>query len=241
MWKSVAIGLVLAASLGLTVSWQSANSEPIRYRGSYTLGHEVNVFCPEMNTQCYWLSSQTPEAARESLAGISRANTREPYDSQCVVVEAEIDKDVDRAGFAADYDGLITVTSVYGLCAGTNLVTPFDLQHHRWLLERVNDEMLVAPVIDAVVPELDFGEQLHVSGNTGCNRFSGLALLRGDTIQIERMTSTAMTCSPALNNLEQMVNGVLGAPATIRLTADRELILATATVTLQYRLRDWVD
>ena len=58
--------------------------------------------------------------------------------------------------------------------AGT--VTASDLQHHRWILESINGEPISTD--EGMIPELDFGEQMHVSGNTGCNRMSGTAELR---------------------------------------------------------------
>ena len=45
-------------------------------------------------------------------------------------------------------------------------VTADDLQHHRWVLESINSEPLPSVDGKGTIPELDFGEQMHVSGNT---------------------------------------------------------------------------
>ena len=109
-----------------------AGEHQLRYRGEYTYGHEVNIFCPAINSQCYWLSSETPDEVRVTLQNLSVELKARPYDSVCVVIEGEIDRQSARQGFAADYDGLVTVTRLFGLCAETTIITPGDLQHHRW-------------------------------------------------------------------------------------------------------------
>ncbi len=54
-----------------------------------------------------------------------------------------------------------------------------DLQHRRWALQSINDLSLAdyaaslgfdQNVVPPKIPQLDFGEQGHVSGNTGFNR-----------------------------------------------------------------------
>jgi hypothetical protein len=62
----------------LSISSCSANSEVQRYRGSYTWGHEVNSFCPQINSQCYWLSPITSQVIRERLKQLSIARQSKP-------------------------------------------------------------------------------------------------------------------------------------------------------------------
>ena len=66
-----------------------------------------------------------------------------------------------------------------------SVITAEDLQHHRWVLETINGKPL--PEVDGKgkVPELDFGDQMHVSGNLGCNQFNGTAVLRDGFFVIE--------------------------------------------------------
>jgi hypothetical protein len=56
-----AVATQVAALLLLSASCSPA-TESQRYRGDYTFGHEVNIFCPQINTQCYWLAPDTSQA-----------------------------------------------------------------------------------------------------------------------------------------------------------------------------------
>ena len=108
MQQSLLLLLILVMTVGCT---SSAVSQ--RYRGGYTLGHEVNTFCPEINSQCYWLSPDTDKRYRIQLRQIYQEKSPGLYKPVCVVITGEIDKDSERVGFAAETDGLITITRVY--------------------------------------------------------------------------------------------------------------------------------
>jgi heat shock protein HslJ len=124
--------------------------------------------------------------------------------------------------------------------APTSIIIASDLQHHRWILESVNDEPISTDA-DGMIPELDFGEQMFVSGNTGCNGMSGKAELRGEFFLIPLMAGTQRMCSPARNELEFTIQNVLGNESRISIDGDRNLILSTDDVVLRFRLRDWVS
>ena len=146
----------------VTLLASAVRAEPIRYRGEYTYGHEVNIFCPAINSQCYWLSGDTPDEVRYALQTLAAQNTSKPYQPNCVVIEAEIERDTKRDGFAADYDGLVTVMKSYGRCDETGIITQGDLRHHRWVLESINGEALDADELDGKIPDLDFGERIII-------------------------------------------------------------------------------
>jgi len=118
-------------------------------------------------------------------------------------------------------------------------VTAEDLQHHRWVLDSINGETL--PTIDGPgkIPELDFGEQMTVSGNTGCNQMNGKAVLRDGFFLIEAMASTRMMCAPPWGDLEQALLTVLGSESTISIGRDKTLTLVSASTTLVFQLQDW--
>lgn len=125
-------------------------------------------------------------------------------------------------------------------CAPTqNAVTAEDLQHHRWVLDSINGEAL--PTIDGPgkIPELDFGEQMTVSGNTGCNQVNGKAVLRDGFFLIEAMASTRMMCAPPWGDIEQTLLTILGSESTISIGSDNALTLVSASTTLVFQLRDW--
>ena len=231
---------LIAGAIAVLMS-SMAYAEPLRYRGEYTYGHEVNIFCPAINSQCYWLSGDTRGEVRDTLQTAAAQNTSKPYEPLCVVIEGQIDRDTRRDGFAADYDGLITVIRSYGRCDETSIVTHGDLQHHRWVLESINGEALDADAMEGKIPDLDFGEQMHVSGNSGCNRFSGSASLHDEYIRFGQLISTLMSCSPAQNEIEHTVQEFL-ARTDIQIEIDGNyLTLQSGKVSLRYRLQDWVD
>ena len=242
--KLMCRGFVIAVALLGVITPASgfasgAGETVLRYRGEYTWGHEVRSFCPEINSQCYWVgldTSSTVHAALKKLATIPRAA---PYTPVCVVIEGRIDRDSKRTGLAANYDGLISIGRVFGRCDETDIVTQGDLQHHRWLLETIDGELLDSTALGGMIPELDFGQRMTVTGNTGCNRFTGRALLREEFFVIERMALTRRTCMSRQDEVERTMRQVLGSESIITIGADRELILKSRKTVLRFRLFDW--
>ena len=120
-------------------------------------------------------------------------------------------------------------------------VTAEDLQHHRWVLESINGGAL--PEVDGKgkVPELDFGEQMTVSGSLGCNQFNGTAVLRDGYFLIEAMATTRMMCPPPWSDIELTIQTVLGSESTPSISAEGYLSLASADTALLFRLEDWAQ
>jgi heat shock protein HslJ len=114
-----------------------------------------------------------------------------------------------------------------------------DLQHHRWVLESIDGEPLSQENTASLVPELDFGEQMHVSGNTGCNQYSGKAVLRDGFFLIESMLATQRSCSARQNDLELKLQTLLGHESAISLGPNGSLTLRSASTLLVFRLQDW--
>jgi len=221
-----------------------ASEEITRYRGQYSFGHEVNSFCPEINSQCYWLSPDTTQQHRSQLKQLVEENTDKPYQAICVVVEGQVNRDPAAKaaiGFAVDYDGLFTVSKLYGLCDKPRIVTQGDLQHHRWVLESINGEPIDAVKLANQIPELEIGEQMMASGNSGCNRFFGKAELRENRFIIEKAATTRMMCPAAQNEMEWLFLQLLGQESTITVDADRNLFLKTEETQLKFRLDDRVQ
>jgi hypothetical protein len=179
------MGLSLLAGCVATAQGES-------YRGDYTYGHEVNVFCPTINSRCYWLGPNSSQAARVKLKQIYEDGKPGLYKPVCVVVEGVIDRDTPRDGFAADYDGLIDIETVHGNCDDSALITPGDLNHRRWVLVE-HDGIAVDAKLYPVV--LDFGERLFVEITEGCRRFSGFAELDADRIRFDRLESDLSACN----------------------------------------------
>lgn len=144
-------------------------------------------------------------------------------------------------GFAAEYDGLFTISKLYDLCDRAKVVTQGDLQHHRWVLVAVNGEPVDAEKLNQVIPELEIGEQLMASDNADCNRFFGQAVLREDRFIIERAATTKMMCPPAQNEMERLFLQLLGQESTVTIDAERNLLLKTSETQLKFRLEDRVQ
>jgi heat shock protein HslJ len=125
-----------------------------------------------------------------------------------------------------------------GACAQSAVIAT-DLQHHRWVLESIDGEALPTDE-GGKIPELDFGEQMTVSGNLGCNQFNGQAVLRDGYFLIESLATTRMMCTPPWNDIEMILQTALGHESTISLDAEKKLTLETASSRLVFRLKDWV-
>ena len=223
-------------------AWTSDHT--LRYRGQYSFGHEVNIFCPEINSQCYWLSPDTSQQQRQQLKQLVEENTDKAYETICVVVEGQINRDPDAKqaiGFAAEYDGLFTVSGLYGLCGQAKVVTQGDLQHHRWVLESINGNKIGAAQLDGKIPELEIGEQMMASGHLGCNRFQGKAALREDRFIIDPVASTRMFCETEQNDIELLLLQVFAQESTISIDVAKNLVLITDDSLLKFRLKDRVD
>jgi len=206
-----------------------------RYRGDYTLGHEVNTFCPEINSQCYWLSPDTDKRYRNQLKQIYQEKSPGLYKPVCVIITGEIDKDSTRVGFAVDTDGLITITRVYGDCDSSRVVTQGDLQHHRWVLITV-DNKSINKKDWPVLPVLDFGERMFIEGGDGCQQFNGFAKLIGDQIDFSELEINKNQCGADRSPLKLF--SIAGA-WRIGIKESQYLTLENTESTLLFKRDDW--
>ena len=218
----------------------SANEQVLRYRGQYSYGHEVNTFCPQINSQCYWLIPSTTAKIRQQLKKISAQNTDKPYQSVCVVLRGKIDRKTKRDGFAADYDGFIEIYKVFGLCNKTHIVTQGDLQHHRWVLKSINGVDIDLAERSSNIPSLDFGEQMSVSVNTGCEIHPGSTVLRENYIIFTISESNSSSCSAKQKKMNLLLENVLNSGPNITIDSAKNLLLESANTVLKYQLKDWV-
>lgn len=227
--KPLLLLLLLANAMGC-----HTNADSQRYRGAYTLGHEVNTFCPDINSQCYWLSPDTGEKVRDQLRQIYQHKSPGLYKPVCVIIEGDIDRESERTGFALDMDGLINIRRVYGDCDTSRQVTQGDLQHHRWLLTAV-DNNPVNKERWPVLPVLDFGEHLFVEGGDGCRQFSGFAKLSGDQIIFSELEFNNDRCESGHTTGVFSITGAW----TVAVDESRYLILKNTTSVLRFKRDDW--
>jgi len=221
---------------------------PQSITGFYRYGHEVNTVCTGSPEACYWLVDTAPEVRqqlRQQVAGLA------PYAAVCVRLMAEISKHK-ADGFGLDYDGSIRVLEMLGSCEAQAAAPPVslqDLQHRRWILDRIDaiqlSEYSVAQGFDddlsaLKIPDLDFGEQGFVSGNTGCNQFQGQARVVERQLILSRLATTAMLCDGFAGALEQQLQQAYRNPLDLTIVAS-DLILRASGRELRYRSRDWVQ
>lgn len=223
--------LLLLLSTGCSVS--TPGTETQRYRGDYTFGHEVNTFCPAINSQCYWLGPDTSQSLRDQLKALYEQKMSGLYKPVCMIVEAIIDRETPRSGFAADYDGLITITALEGACDDGAVVVPGDLNHRRWLLSAINGRTVDAADPPAV---LDFGERLFVEGSEDCQRFNGFAELSGNRIKFDKVEFDRSGCDAGVPEAALFLDQLSW---QVAFRGGDGLILSNADTSLDFRRDDW--
>ena len=222
-------------------------AEVSQIEGQYRFGHEVNTFCSGDPERCYWLVD-TDADIRQQLK--QQVADLEPYTPVCLNLLAEI-SDEKADGFGGDYDGSIRVQKLLGRCdqeVNAWMLRIEDLQHRRWVLNSI-DGLELADVARELgfdndvpltkVPDLDFGEQGFVSGNTACNQFQGQARVVDNSLILSQLATTAMLCGGLAGELELQLQLLYRNPLAISFD-DSTLILAASDKVLRYRLRDWV-
>lgn len=95
-----------------------------------------------------------------------------------------------------------------------------------WLAESIDG----AGVIDDLQTTLEIAEDGAVSGSGGCNRFTGSAVIEGDTIKFGDLGSTMMACEEAAMDQEMKFHAALGATRTFRIDVEqKKLFLSDET------------
>jgi heat shock protein HslJ len=231
----------------LLITSTLCQAEVSQIQGQYRFGHEVNTFCSGDPERCYWLVD-TDADIRQRLK--QQVADLEPYAPVCLNLLAEV-SDEKADGFGGDYDGSIRVQELLGRCdqdVNAWMLRIEDLQHRRWVLNSIDGLELAdfarqlgfeddAPLTK--VPDLDFGEQGFVSGNTGCNQFQGQARVVDNSLILSQLAVTAMLCGGFAGELELQLQLLYRNPLAISFD-DSSLILETSEKVLRYRLRDWV-
>ena len=96
-----------------------------------------------------------------------------------------------------------------------------DLTHTSWRVEDIGGNG-VAQNADA---SLKFDTGGKVSGATGCNHFTGGALIDGRNLSFKPLATTRMACSPPLQNQEQAFLQAIGSVKSYVLDPAGKLVL----------------
>lgn len=232
----------------LLLAATACHAAPSIIEGDYRYGHEVNTVCSGEPESCYWLVDTAPEI-REQLK--QEVQGLAPYTPVCLQLKAELSTQK-ADGFGLDYDGSVRVLELLGRCDENAAAVSLgigDLQHRRWILQSIDGMTLSdfarqlgfdADSAPAKLPDLDFGEQGFVSGNTGCNQFHGQARVVDDSLILSQLATTAMQCHGFSAELELRLQLLYRNPLALSLEG-KQLILKTADRELRYRIRDWVQ
>ncbi|MCP4769281.1 MAG: META domain-containing protein [Gammaproteobacteria bacterium] len=237
----------LATGLLLLVAAACA-AAPKQIEGFYRFGHEVNTVCSGNPERCYWLVDTSAEV-RQQLK--QQVENLAPYTPVCVKLSAEVSQQK-ADGFGGDYDGSIRVLEIMGRCDQASAATGTrleDLQHRRWILHSI-DGLELSEYAQELgfdndappqkVPDLDFGAQGFVSGNTGCNPFHGQARVIDDSLILSQLATTAMLCAGFSAELELRLQLLYRNPLAITRESN-VLILQGQENRLRYEPRDWVQ
>ncbi len=120
----------------------------------------------------------------------------------------------------------------------SNYLVASELLHHRFILQSVDG--LAVNARPGNVPNIEFGEKMHVSGAM-CNRFFGQGQLENGVLTVKNLASTRMMCADPQQNLwDQMIGVILANGAKISLN-DQQLTLSGGDHQLVYTLKDWVQ
>jgi heat shock protein HslJ len=114
-------------------------------------------------------------------------------------------------------------------CGGA-VLPPQTLDDTSWDIVRIDNV-----AVSGENYRLDFGEQGRLSGQAGCNRFSGAYSERGRTVRASPIVATRMACPGARMTHEQRVLRLLGGPVAMRYPDGNTLLLIGHGVTVRLR------
>ncbi|WP_439842583.1 META domain-containing protein [Aeromonas taiwanensis] len=132
---------------------------------------------------------------------------------------------------------LLLALLLLSACSSTPRFASQDLQHHHWVLDRLDGQAIASSRVNP--PDIEIGEHFTVNGIAGCNRYFGQGHLEGDRLWVTSLGSTAMACPPGLDLVEQAVLATLTEGATLSGTP-QTLILQGKRHRLEYKQQDWV-
>jgi heat shock protein HslJ/uncharacterized membrane protein len=102
----------------------------------------------------------------------------------------------------------------------------------KWIITKVNNKNVPPHLGSNNIPQLEINGELNtISGNTGCNRFSGKFVLRGYKVHMGNLAITKMACT---NAMEQAFLAVFNNVDTYQINNNTLLLTNKEGVTCEF-------
>jgi heat shock protein HslJ len=121
----------------------------------------------------------------------------------------------------------LVISLALAACAAPGTTTPNTLAGTSWKLTSYGPVASPKPAAPDVETSLDFGNDGKVSGNFGCNSFSGDYTVNDDTIRFGAIMTTLMACEGS--RMEQEAAGFQVLKETIHYKLDGSTLTITSS------------
>lgn len=164
----------------------------------------------------------------------------ESVKTEVIAKEEHLHEDVKKDEIAKKVEKMIHEEKSKDHQTDADAVTEQDLQHHNYLLTSINGKAFATPD-NAMSPNIEFGENMHVSGSM-CNNFFGQGQLKDGVLTATGVGMTRKFCADdTLNTLDHLISQLLEKGAKVILQNNgQKLILSDNTTVLEFKLKDYV-
>jgi heat shock protein HslJ len=133
---------------------------------------------------------------------------------------------------------ILIVTLIFSACSGSLPTNQVDLDGSAWVLTAINNDTTII----GNTPTLEFEGDM-VSGNAGCNTYSGSYQVKGETISFGPLARTEMYCMEpeGVMDQEQTYLEILEAAQRFELTENILTIYSDSEETLTFQARSSVS
>lgn len=144
---------------------------------------------------------------------------------------------------AASLPFVLNACSSVDEAMGPTILTPQDLQHHRWVLAEIDGKKVPEPANKAAISYLEIGENMYAGGLAGCNTFQGQAMVDQESgeFKVDKMAMTMKMCADSnAMATERAVASTLSTWSKVTLSKD-EFEFKGDEHTLTYKLSEWMN
>jgi len=129
-------------------------------------------------------------------------------------------------------------TFIFSVCSGCLSSNQVDLDSSAWVLTAINNDTTII----GTPPTLEFETDM-VSGNAGCNTYSGRYQIKGETISFGPLSRTEMYCMEpdGILDQEQTYLDILGAAQRLESVDDTLTIYSESEKTLTFQSQNSIN